>query len=128
MKDGWEVIFASHDKIDASYKAAEAANSNTRVVDACRGSVQIHLESLKFSMETHGAQVAKALSKGAAEHSSNVRELQKAIIEQAESTVSMGIAACTSPQQVFVPFSQCLSDVLTDCDFSIQRCAYFVRK
>lgn len=96
---GWEKIFASHDEIDKSFESAQSACSSTRIVDACKGSFQIHLESLKYSMETCGAEVAEAFKRDILEHEDDVKQLQHTVLDKAESIITTALGLCTSPQQ-----------------------------
>lgn len=103
IEAGMKKIFEGHTTIDDSFKAAEDAQSNTTIVNACKGSLRIHLESLRFTLELKGIDVAAALKKDPSQHESRVKDMQKAIIEKAEHIIQMALSSATSTQQVF-PF------------------------
>eukprot|EP00210_Caulerpa_lentillifera_P007090 g6783.t1 len=93
-ENGCRKIVESHDEITHSLETASISHSPTRIVDACRGALQIHIESLRFSLETSGTEVAKALKKEISVHDQENKEFQKSILEKAERVMQTGFQFC----------------------------------
>ena len=100
IKGGSKRIHECQDEIDKTLEAAEKTRSATRVVDACKGALQIHLESIRFTIEISGHEVARAMNKNTFQLEDTGKQQQTATIRKAEKLIEIALNVCTSVEQV----------------------------
>ena len=100
VKGGNKKIQECQDEIDKTLEAAEKTHSPTRVVDACKGALQIHLASLQFTIQISGHEMAKALNKDIFQLEDTAKQHQTAIQRKAEQLMAIALSVSTSDEQV----------------------------
>lgn len=101
---GCAIITQHLTMVDRAFEAAQETGSSTRIVDVCKGSLQLHQESLKFLMELGSGQIAAALDRDITVHEADIKQQRNEVMEKAEGLIDMGYHSCTSTQQVSLKF------------------------
>lgn len=87
--------------IKTSLDVAVKTGSNTRIVNACKWGIQIHLESAKLKMNLPGNFVARHLNILPQEYDNENRASKEAILDLAGNLHAIALSFATSDQQVF---------------------------